>query len=185
MSDHNATAMVACLLDVSASMSGALEPGPQDEHSNSKFYAVIAAALKFAKAEQQRNSTAYMFVGVFGLKALEKTVDLCGIIKALDDERPSHEALIDLANECHVSHITQYIRDKLTAEEARILHACLKRHPLLINEFISKIPGSRVTTTAENSQNQSQNQRLITDSIATMMRDMLYSASKNYTPAPV
>jgi hypothetical protein len=143
MSEHMPTAIVGCLLDVSGSMRRSLESGHIGNEASSQFSAVVRAALKLAKAEQQRDGTAHMFVGAFGVTQQGNNppvVDLCGVIEALDDERPAHQALIDLANENAVRHVTEYIRAKLTANQARVLHAYLKRHESRIADFVNKIP---------------------------------------------
>jgi hypothetical protein len=70
-------------------------------------------------------------------------VDLCGVVDGLldgrDDHRTGHE-LIALANQNNLVHITQYIRTKLTDDQARIVYIHLRRHPESVAEFVNAIP---------------------------------------------
>ena len=88
-----------------------------------------------------------MFLGAFGLDN-ERTpaVDLCGLVDALldgtnspEDKRTGHE-LIALTNENNVAHVTQYIRTRLTEDQARVVHIHLQWHPGKIQEFVDAIP---------------------------------------------
>jgi len=70
-------------------------------------------------------------------------VDLCGVVDGLldgrDDQRTGHELLIALANQNNLAHITQYIRTKLTDDQARIVDIHLRRHPESVAEFVNAI----------------------------------------------
>ncbi|KAF1841325.1 uncharacterized protein K460DRAFT_292463 [Cucurbitaria berberidis CBS 394.84] len=142
------TAIVGCLLDVSGSMRKVLETGTGDGRATERLRAVLRAALKLARAEQRHNPNALMFVGAFGMKNKQApVVDLCGIVEALlqgtngpGDVRTGHEHLVALANERNVPHITKYIQEKLTEEQARIVHAHLRRNPDMVQEFVDSIP---------------------------------------------
>lgn len=148
--NQESSALVGCLLDVSGSMRKVLETGVSDERAIDRFHAVLSAALKIAQKEQQNDGQAKMFVGAFGLDrqaGYPPTVDLCGIAEALfgdvnRHDRSGHELLIEIANERNLAHITEYIRSKLTDSEARIVHACLRRRPEQISEFIDALPSA-------------------------------------------
>ncbi|EAU36755.1 conserved hypothetical protein [Aspergillus terreus NIH2624] len=153
MAHKESSTLVGCLLDVSGSMRKVFETGRADDRAVDRFHAVLGAALQIARKEQQSDSKAKMFVGAFGLDrqaGYPPTVDLCGIVKALlgeigQDDRSGHELLIEVANENHLAHITEYIQSKLTDTVARIVHACLRRHPERICEFIDAIPSAEQT----------------------------------------
>ncbi|KAF5602531.1 hypothetical protein FPCIR_1872 [Fusarium pseudocircinatum] len=141
--------VVGCLLDVSGSMRNALEPGQSNEPAGDRLRAVLRAALKLAKAERQQNSSAFMFVGVFGLQTSREhlnpqAADLCGIADALLNESGNnssgHDLLIARANANNLSYISKYIKAKLSCREARIVDAHLKLHPDKLQEFITSIP---------------------------------------------
>lgn len=149
MPDPKPQIIVGCLLDVSGSMRSALEPGQSKEPAGDRLRAVLRAALKIAKAEHQQNSSAFMFVGVFGLQTSEahlnpQAADLCGIADALLNESGNnssgHDLLIARANANNVSYISKYIKTKLTTREARIVDAHLKVHPDQVRKFIDAIP---------------------------------------------
>ncbi|KAF5707443.1 hypothetical protein FMUND_11114 [Fusarium mundagurra] len=149
MPDPTPQIVVGCLLDVSDSMRSALEPGQSNEPAGDRLRAVLRAALKLAKAERQQNSSAFMFVGVFGLRTSEEhlnpqAADLCGIADALlndsGNNSSGHDLLIARANANNVSYISKYIKTKLTCREARIVDAHLKLHPDRVQEFIDAIP---------------------------------------------
>ncbi|KAF5652146.1 hypothetical protein F25303_3620 [Fusarium sp. NRRL 25303] len=149
MPDPKPQIIVGCLLDVSGSMRSALEPGQSKEPAGDRLRAVLRAALKIAKAEHQQNSSAFMFVGVFGLQTSEEylnpqAADLCGIADALLNESGNnssgHDLLIARANANNVSYISKYIKTKLTTREARIVDAHLKVHPDQVRKFIDAIP---------------------------------------------
>ncbi|CVK96005.1 uncharacterized protein FMAN_13925 [Fusarium mangiferae] len=149
MPDPAPQIIVGCLLDVSGSMRSALEPGQSNEPAGDRLRAVLRAALKLAKAERQQNSSAFMFVGVFGLRTFEdylnpQAADLCGIADALlnDSENNSsgHDLLIARANANNVSYISRHIKTKLSSQEARIVDAHLKLHPDQVQQFIDAIP---------------------------------------------
>jgi hypothetical protein len=114
---------------------------------------VLGAALNIARKEQQSDSKAKMFVGAFGLNrqaGYSPTVDLCGIVEALlgdidRDDRSGHDLLIEIANENNLTHITEYIRNKLTDSVARIIYICLRQCPGRISEFIDAIPSADET----------------------------------------
>jgi hypothetical protein len=152
MPDQSHTTVVGCLLDVSVSMREALESDRSDERASERLRAVLRAALKLAQAEQRRDRHALVFVGVFGLNTANDplAVDLCGVIDALlerhDDRRTGHETghelLTALANENNLAHVTEYIRTKLSDDEARIVYAYLRRHQNRIEEFVNAIPGA-------------------------------------------
>jgi hypothetical protein len=152
MPDQSHTTVVGCLLDVSGSMREALESDRSDERASERLRAVLRAALKLAQAEQRRDRHALVFVGVFGLNTANDplAVDLCGVIDALlerhDDRRTGHETghelLTALANENNLAHVTEYIRTKLSDDEARIVYAYLRRHQNRIEEFVNAIPGA-------------------------------------------
>lgn len=78
MADQPPSTIVGCLLDVSGSMREALEAGCGDKRTVERFRAILSAALKLAKVEKRRDSSAFMFIGVLGL-CEEKlpVVDLC------------------------------------------------------------------------------------------------------------
>jgi hypothetical protein len=108
---------------------------------------VLRAALKLAQAELRRDPQALAFVGVFGLyidTECPPVVDLCGIVEALlnsyEDHQTSHDLLIALANTNSLSHITKYIRTKLSDDQARIIYVHLRLHPERVAEFVDAIP---------------------------------------------
>ncbi|RSL86415.1 hypothetical protein CEP52_015817 [Fusarium oligoseptatum] len=152
MSSHPPTRVIGCLLDVSGSMRQTLETGQGDNRAVERLQAVLSAALKFARAEQQRETSTLVFVGLFGLDAstgCPPVVDLCGAVDALvcdndDVNRSGHDLLIALANENNLAHITKYFRTKLTDQEALVLHAYLRRHPERKGELIAAIPDERL-----------------------------------------
>jgi len=146
--DQPTTALVGCLIDVSNSIRNVLETEREDERVIERLRAVLRAALKLARAEQRQNPNALMFLGAFELDN-ERTpaVDLCGLVDALldgtnspEDKRTGHELLIALANENNVAHVTQYIRTRLTEDQARVVHIHFQRHPEKIQEFVDAIP---------------------------------------------
>ncbi|CAO2657759.1 Nn.00g038850.m01.CDS01 [Neocucurbitaria sp. VM-36] len=142
------TAIVGCLLDVSNSMRNVLETGTGDGRATERLRAVLRAALKLARAEQQQSPNALMFVGAFGLNNKHTpVVDLCSLVDSLldskndpEDTRTGYECLIALANEENVPRVAKYIREKLTEEQARIIYGYLRRKPQEIQEFINVIP---------------------------------------------
>lgn len=145
MADQPPSTIVGCLLDVSGSMSEALEAGRGDKRAVERFRAILSAALKLAKAEKRRDSSALMFVGALGLREEKQpVVDLCQLIEALVTDEVSDETgydlLIRLANERNQHHITEYIRTKLTENEARVVYVHLKRHSERVEEFVEAIP---------------------------------------------
>ncbi|SCV48304.1 uncharacterized protein FFB14_10308 [Fusarium fujikuroi] len=163
MPDPAPQIVVGCLLDVSGSMRSALEPGQSNEPAGDRLRAVLRAALKLAKAERQQNSSAFMFVGVFGLRTSEKypnpqAADLCGIADALlnDSENSSsgHDLLIARANANNVSYISRHIKTKLSSQEARIVDAHLKLHPDQVQQFIDAIPPEEEVTRLRSSSRQ-------------------------------
>lgn len=148
MPDHLPSTIIGCLLDVSGSMRDALETGRSDKRVIERLRAVLRAALKLAQAEQRRDPGALMFVGAFGLAAENPSVvDLCGVIDALTaghkDDQTGHNLLIALANEHNQKHIAEYIRTKLTYDQARIVYIHLQRHQDRITEFVKAIPSPR------------------------------------------
>jgi hypothetical protein len=143
------SAIIGCLLDVSGSMRAAFETNRPDEKAVDRLRAVLRAALQLAQTEQGRDPRARMFVGVFGLNQETRcppVVDLCSLVTALldihDIERTGHELLIELANEHNLERITQYIRTKLSEDEARIVFLHLQKHPDQITEFVNAIPNA-------------------------------------------
>jgi hypothetical protein len=150
MANQESSTLVGCLLDVSGSMRKAFETGRSAEIVIDRFDAVLGAALNIARREQQNDAKTKMFVGAFGLDrrgGYPPTVDLCGIAEALSgdvnrNDRSGHDLLIEIANERNLAHITEYIRSKLTDSEARIVHACLRRHTDRISEFIDALPSA-------------------------------------------
>lgn len=151
MATQESSKLVGCLLDVSHSMRKVFDETHQsDERALDRFNAVLGAALNIARKEQQTNSNAKMFVGAFGLDrqaGYPPTVDLCGIVETLigdidGDDRSGHDLLIDIANKNNLAHITEYIRTRLTDNQARIVHGCLRRHPDRIREFIDAMPSA-------------------------------------------
>ncbi|KAF4332936.1 hypothetical protein FBEOM_13254 [Fusarium beomiforme] len=149
-------AVVGCLLDVSGSMHETLESGQGDGRAVERLRAVLRAAVKLARAEQQHSPDALLFVGVFGLdtrKGAPASIDLCNAIEglvAVDSGQNAHELLIQLANRRGRSHITKYIRTKLKEHEARIIHNYLMRNPTMINKFANAIPSSFSATVGIN-----------------------------------
>lgn len=139
--------MIGCLIDVSGSMRQALEPEGRDEPVTERLQAVVRAVLRLAQTEYGRDPGAQMFVGAFGLKSKYPPVlDLCSVVEALIDGseggQNGHDLLIALANEEHLGHITEYIRSKLTLNEALTIHSHLRRHPEDIAEFVNAIPSA-------------------------------------------
>lgn len=148
------TALVGCLLDVSGSMQKALEVDRPNEPATERLEAVIRAALKVAQVEKARCSNALIFIGIFGLKekvvesdtedVSPSVIDLCAVADTLvgysNEQSSGHDLLIARANREHLSHITRYIREKLTDSEARILDAHLQEHPADTQQFVDSIP---------------------------------------------
>lgn len=139
---------VGCLLDVSGSMHQTLESGRGDERAVDRLRAVLRAAVKLARAEQQHDPDALLFVGVFGLdtsKGAPPSIDLCSAIEGLmsmDGQQNGHHLLVQLANRQGQSHITKYIQTKLKEHEARIIHNYLMRNPHMVDKFTNAIPNS-------------------------------------------
>lgn len=139
---------VGCLLDVSGSMHQTLESGRGDERAVERLRAVLRAAVKLARAEQQHDPDALLFVGVFGLdtsKGAPPSIDLCSAIEGLmstDGQQNGHHLLTQLANRRGRSHITKYIQTKLKEHEARIIHNYLMRNPHMVEKFANAIPSS-------------------------------------------
>lgn len=156
MVEESPSALIGCLLDVSYSMRNALEAGRSDKKAVERFRAVLSAALKLAKVEQQREPRALMFVGAFGLSDTRYCiVDLCGVVEALvgesaADTRNGHRLLIQLANQHKQEHIADYIKTKFTDGEARVLHAYLSRHDERTQEFVNAIPPPNRISTLKN-----------------------------------
>jgi hypothetical protein len=71
-------------------------------------------------------------------------VDLCGVIDTLlgdrEDRPTGHELLITLSNQNNMAHITQYIRTKLTGDQARIVNIHLQWQPERVTEFVNANP---------------------------------------------
>lgn len=141
------TATIGCLLDVSGSMREALETGRPGEGAIERLQAVLRAALQLAQTEKERDPNARMFVAAFGLNEETKcppVVDLCSVVATLldgrGDNRTGHDLLIGLANQHNLDHISQYIRTKLSDDEARIVYAHMRRHPERVTEFVNAIP---------------------------------------------
>ncbi|KAK8048249.1 hypothetical protein PG994_009979 [Apiospora phragmitis] len=156
MSGLPPTAVVGCLLDVSGSMHEALEAGHPNEGASKRLHAVLRAILKLAQAEQQHNPNARIFVGVFGLdtdKGCPPVADLCGaadvLLKNFDNERSGHDLLIARANNQKLSHITRYIKEKITDHEAHIINAHLDQHPEQVKQFIDAIPSEKTVEGAK------------------------------------
>ncbi|PNP52395.1 hypothetical protein THARTR1_06999 [Trichoderma harzianum] len=153
-SGESPAALVGCLLDVSGSMQKALEVGRPNEPATERLEAVIRAALRVAQSERNRCSNALLFIGVFGLKkkvvesdtegVSPSVVDLCAVADALlgdyEGQSSGHNLLIARANKEGLSHISKYIRQKLTDSEARILDAHLRENPADVQQFINSIP---------------------------------------------
>ncbi|KKP02124.1 hypothetical protein THAR02_05755 [Trichoderma harzianum] len=153
-SGESPAALVGCLLDVSGSMQKALEVDRPNEPATERLEAVLRAALKVAQVEKERCSNALIFIGIFGLKekvvesdtddVSPSVVDLCAVADALvgysNEQSSGHDLLIARANREHLSHITRYIREKLTDSEARILDAHLQEHPADTQQFVDSIP---------------------------------------------
>src|ERR1700761_8780868 len=89
MSSQSSAKVVGCLLDVSGSMSAALQSVRPDELPNDRLRAVLQATLKVAQAEQQNHGNTLIFVGAFGLNTDKypcpppPVVDICSVIDAL------------------------------------------------------------------------------------------------------
>ncbi|KAK4236843.1 hypothetical protein C8A03DRAFT_35227 [Achaetomium macrosporum] len=156
MSSTSPAAVVGCLLDVSDSMREALEAGRSDERAIERLRAVLRAALKLAQAEQRHDPNALVFVGVFGLdtnNGCPPVADLCGAADALlgnpGNHGSGHNLLIARADKENVSHITKYIREKLTNDEARIVDAHLERYPERVKEFVDAIPPEQTVENAK------------------------------------
>lgn len=150
MSEISPTAVIGCLIDVSGSMRIALETGAGDGRAVDRLWAVLSAVLKLARAEQQHDPNALVFVGVYGLNTkagYPAIVDLGSVVEALlsghQDEKTGHDLLIGLANQRNLSHINKYIREKLTDDEARIVYIYLQRHPQEIDKFVESIPSEK------------------------------------------
>ncbi|KAJ4203448.1 hypothetical protein NW759_015124 [Fusarium solani] len=125
-----------------------LESGRGDERAVERLRAVLRAAVKLARGEQQHDPDALLFVGVFGLdtsKEAPPSIDLCSAIEGLmstDGQQNGHHLLIQPANRRGRSHITKYIQTKLKEHEARIIHNYLMRNPHMVEEFANAIPSS-------------------------------------------
>ncbi|KAL6819777.1 hypothetical protein V8C40DRAFT_281111 [Trichoderma camerunense] len=160
-SGESPAALVGCLLDISGSMQKALEVDRPNEPATERLEAVLRAALKVAQVEKERCSNALIFIGIFGLKekvvesdtedVSPSVVDLCAVADALvgysNEQSSGHDLLIARANREHRSHITRYIREKLTDSEARILDAHLQEHPADTQQFVYSIPPGRTVQT--------------------------------------
>jgi hypothetical protein len=146
MSKRSSAKVVGCLVDVSGSMSAALQSVGADEVPGDRLRAVLRAALKVAQAEQQRHGNTLIFVGAFGLNSdkCPAVVDLCGVIDALlvnqSDGETGHELLIKLAKREKLGYIDKYIVDKFSDDEARIIHTFLQAHPHRVDDFVRAIP---------------------------------------------
>jgi hypothetical protein len=142
-------ALIGCLLDVSGSMSYAFGPTSISEAAVDRLHAVFGAALQLAEAERRRDIRSLMFVAAFGLQSdCPPVVDLCGIAKVLLAEHgngPSgHHLLVNMASERNLDHITDFIKERLTETEARIVYDYLQQHPEQIAEFITAIPSPTI-----------------------------------------
>ncbi|KAL8387083.1 hypothetical protein RB595_010170 [Gaeumannomyces hyphopodioides] len=150
--------LVGCLLDVSGSMRGALEPRRSENDGQplaGRLRAVLRAALKLAQAEERHEPDALIFVGLFGLNLDREgppILDLCGAADALlgnsSDGASGHELLIRRANRENRNYVAKYIRTKLTNDEARIVDGHLARHPEKVQEFVDAIPPEAVEKAA-------------------------------------
>ncbi|KAH7240304.1 uncharacterized protein BKA55DRAFT_542890 [Fusarium redolens] len=130
-------------------MRSALEPGHSNDPASDRFRAVLRAALKLAKAKRQQNPNAFIFVSIFGLQTSKEypsppAADLCGITDALLNDSgsnsSSHNLLIARTNANNMSHISKYIKTKLTCQEAQIINTHLKLHPDQVQVFVNAIP---------------------------------------------
>lgn len=117
-------------------MRNVIETGQSDERAVGRLEAVLSAALELARAEQRKDSRSLMFIGAFGLSCdtgWPPTVDLCSLLDALirshERHRTGRELLIALANDNNLEHITHYIQNNLTNDEARIVYDHLRHHP--------------------------------------------------------
>lgn len=147
MAEQSPTTLVGCLVDVSKSMRKALQFRPLDEAPTERLYAVLRAALRLAQAELRSDRCGYIFVGAFGMNTYQNctaVIDLCSAVAALLDSskrgKTGHELLIQTANENDLPHVAKYIRTKLSDDEARLLHAYLRRHPDCVKDFVNVIP---------------------------------------------
>lgn len=138
--------MIGCLLDVSGSMSTALESGNSKIGTDERLEAVVRAALKFLEAGKYGDSEIWVFVAAFGVsdELRTSTVDLCGIAESLlqtsDRDMTGHDRLVRIANQRNVSYVEDYIRTKLSTTEAIILATHLQRYPEQIQGFVNAIP---------------------------------------------
>jgi hypothetical protein len=142
-------ALIGCLLDVSGSMRNAFGPRSITEGAVDRLHAVFGAALQIAEAERRQDSRSRMFVAAFGLEGdCPLVVDLCGIAEILLAEHgngPSgHDLLVGLANRQNLEHIADFIEERLTETEARVVYECLQRHPEQIDKFINAIPSPTI-----------------------------------------
>ena len=129
-------------------MQEALDTGKSDVQSTDRVHAMLRAALKIAQAEQRHNPNALVFIGVFGLNTgtgCPPILDVCGAAAAFfhNHESSGRALLIARANTENVSYITDYIQQKLTDDEARIVDAHLREHPGKVRDFVHAIPSER------------------------------------------
>ncbi|KEY75179.1 hypothetical protein S7711_01623 [Stachybotrys chartarum IBT 7711] len=129
--------VVGCLLDVSGSMQGALEAGGVEEPASQRLQAALRAIMRVAKSEQRQRPGALFFVGLFGLDSKTNPgcptqIDLCSVIEALVgvpcDHRSGHDLLVSLAKRHNRTHIENFIRTKLTDDEARFIYIHLHQN---------------------------------------------------------
>ncbi|KAL4748441.1 hypothetical protein BDW72DRAFT_214824 [Aspergillus terricola var. indicus] len=154
--------LIGCLLDVSGSMRETLEGGWSESREADRQHAVFDAGLNLTRTglphnrlHLEKDTNSLIFVGIFGLNGEQgypPSVDLCSIVDALvrlqQDNRTGHDRLVGLANCNNLSHITEYIRGKLSASTAAILHDYLQLHSERIPEFVEAIPTpSQLTAT--------------------------------------
>lgn len=142
--------VIGCLVGVSGSMRDALEAGRANEPSTERLVAVLRAILEAARIEFNRNSSAMMFVGAFGLNPEARcptVVDLYGLVSALlalrkedSNTGSSHDRLVQLAADRNRLYIEKYIRRKLAPDEALILHNYLQQNPDRFQDFVEAIP---------------------------------------------
>ncbi|KAL0764340.1 hypothetical protein CaCOL14_013182 [Colletotrichum acutatum] len=132
MTSSTPSTIVGCLLDVSASMREALATNGLDERVTDCLNAVLHAALKLAQSEGHHNPTASFFIGVFEL-----------------DTDNGYPLAIDLCEVIRVPHIKEYILQKLTVSEARIIDAHLECHQEKIKDFVNAIPSEEEIRTAK------------------------------------
>jgi hypothetical protein len=141
--------LIGCLLDVSGSMSHAFGSKSVPEDAVDRLQAVFGAALQIAEAEKRQDSRSLMFVAAFGLREdCPPVVDLCKIAEILLAEHgngPSgHDLLVGLANGRELTHVADFIEERLTETEARVVYNYLRQHPEQIEEFINVIPSPAV-----------------------------------------